>query len=161
MSWTLLTIWLKAVDPFNKTSYYCYVRVVSSGKGYHPLYVPEITHVSWNLSRNNLTLLCNNRNVQWIELCVKHFIKGGIIATGIPLIKWNVVVHMSQILCCPKAWILEFHSMCGLFQTRPPQWLVWYFAILLSSYTYKGYGPLKLGLQTPGGPWTNGWEALV
>jgi len=43
-------------------------------------------------------------------------------------------------------------------QTRPPREIVWYFAILLSSYTYKGHGPLKICLWTPGFPWTPGWE---
>jgi len=32
VSWTLLTIWLKAVDPFNKTSQYSYLQVVSNKK---------------------------------------------------------------------------------------------------------------------------------
>jgi len=36
-SWTLLTISLKAVDPLNKTSQYCYLQVVSTRKGYHLL----------------------------------------------------------------------------------------------------------------------------
>ena len=42
------------------------------------------------------------------------------------------------------ARILELHSIRCLLQTRPPRRVVCYFAILFSSYTYKGHhGPLK------------------
>jgi len=55
----------------------------------------------------------------------------------------HVVVHMSQILCCPVSWIIEVCSIGCLLQSRPPRRVVWYFAILLSSYTYckiKNFG---------------------
>jgi len=35
--WSLLTIWLKAVNFFIKNIYYYYVQVVSTRKVYHPL----------------------------------------------------------------------------------------------------------------------------
>ena len=38
-----------------------------------------------------------------------------------------MVVHMSQILCCPVAWILKLRSIHCLLETRPLQWVVWYF----------------------------------
>jgi len=66
----------------------------------------------------------------------------------------HVMVHMSQILCCHEAWILDLCSIRCLLQTRPPQRVVWYFAILLSSYTYESHGPLE------NCPWTPGWEKL-
>jgi len=72
-----------------------------------------------------------------------------------------MVVHMSHILCCPVAWILELRWVHCLLQTRPSRRVVWYFATLLSFYTYKGHGPLKICLRTPAGPWTPGWEPLV
>jgi len=48
-----------------------------------------------------------------------------------PLLKWvNMLVHMSQILCCHVAWIVELCLICRLLQAKPPRWAVWYFAIL-------------------------------
>jgi len=62
---------------------------------------------------------------------------------------------MSQILCCPVAWMLELRSIRCLLQTRPPRRIFWYYAILLSSYTYKGYVHLKICLWASGGPSQN------
>jgi len=43
---------------------------------------------------------------------------------------------------------------------RPPRFIVWHFAILLSSYACIGHGPPKILLWTPVDPWTPGWEPL-
>jgi len=49
-----------------------------------------------------------------MELCLKNVAKGGVIATYISLIHKHMVVHRSQILCCPVAWILELVSLDSL-----------------------------------------------
>ena len=67
---------------------------------------------------------------------------------------------MRPILFCPVAWIQGLRSICRLSQARPPLRVFWYFAVLLSSYTYKGHGPPKIHLWTPGDPLTPGWEPL-
>jgi len=73
------------------------------------------------------------------------------------------IIYLLRI--CPVIWILELSSFHCLLQTRPPRWVVWYFAVLLSSYPYKGHGPLKIFLWTPGvhDPWlgTTGIETKI
>jgi len=44
---------------------------------------------------------------------------------------------------------------------QAPRHVVWYFAIVLSSYTYEGRGSPKILLWIPRCPWTPGWEPLV
>ena len=67
-------------------------------------------------------------------------------------------VQMSRILCCPVARI----QTCA--RDTPPRWAVWNFDILLSSYTYKGHGPPKICLWTPGvhgPPDGNHWSSHI
>jgi len=63
----------------------------------------------------------------------------------IPLLKCiNMFVHIGEILCRLIAWILlQSCSQVCLLQDRPPQHIIWHFAILLSSYAHKGHGPQK------------------
>jgi len=96
-----------------------------------------------------------------MEFCVEIIANGGIMATCIPLIK--LINIQLFILCSYEPDLVLPCSLDSrvtldwcLLQTRPPQRTVGYFAILLSSYTYKGHhGPLKICLCTPG------WEPLA
>jgi len=38
----------------------------------------------------------------------------------------HVAVHMSEILCCPVAWIPELRSIRCLSQTRPTRQVAWH-----------------------------------
>jgi len=66
---------------------------------------------------------------------------------------------MSQILCCPVAWILELRSILCLLQTRPSRRVDWYCTIYFHLFILyiQRYGniPLKIYL------WTLGWEPLA
>jgi len=70
-------------------------------------------------------------------------------------------IHIDDILCRAMAWILLLElRTCLSLLAKSLRLILWYFAILFSSYAYKGHGPPKILLWTPGDPWTPGWEPL-